>query len=51
MKSARTIGNRILMLHEGRIYADGPTDDILGSRDPVLHQFVNGISSPRPETA
>lgn len=49
MKSARTISNRILMLHEGVIYADGPTDSILGSTDPILHRFVNGISTPQNE--
>lgn len=49
MKSARTISNRILMLHEGRIYADGPTDRILQSTDPILYNFVNGIASPRAE--
>jgi phospholipid/cholesterol/gamma-HCH transport system ATP-binding protein len=47
MKSARKISNRCLMLHEGRIYADGPTADILASPDPVLHHFVNGISQPQ----
>ena len=45
MKSARTISNRILMLHEGTIYADGKTEEILDSKDPILHRFVNGISS------
>lgn len=50
MKSARTISNRILMLNEGRIYADGPTESILSSTDPVLHNFVNGISTARTET-
>lgn len=50
MKSARTISNRILMLQEGRIYADGPTDQILHSTDPVLYNFVNGIAAPRAET-
>ncbi len=50
MKSARTISNRILMLNEGRIYADGPTASILGSSDPVLYNFVNGISTVRTET-
>ena len=47
MKSARTISNRILMLHEGRIYSEGPTRDILESTDPVIHRFVNGISTPQ----
>jgi phospholipid/cholesterol/gamma-HCH transport system ATP-binding protein len=47
MKSARTISNRILMLHEGRIYADAPTDQLLSSADPVIYNFVNGISLDR----
>jgi phospholipid/cholesterol/gamma-HCH transport system ATP-binding protein len=47
MKSARTISNRILMLHEGRIYSEGPTQEILESTDPVIHRFVNGISTPQ----
>jgi translation initiation factor RLI1 len=45
MKSARTISDRILMLHEGEIYASGPTADILSSSDPVLNHFVNGIAA------
>jgi len=47
MKSARTISNRILMLHEGRISSEGPSAEILESTDPVIHRFVNGISTPR----
>lgn len=47
MKSARTISNRILMLHEGRIYSEGPTAEILESADPIIHRFVNGISTPQ----
>ncbi len=43
MASARRISDRILMLHEGVIYADGPTAQILGSADPVVYHFVNGI--------
>jgi phospholipid/cholesterol/gamma-HCH transport system ATP-binding protein len=49
MKSARTISNRILMLDDGKIYADGPTASILGSSDPVLHRFVTGIADPEAE--
>ena len=49
MKSARTISNRILMLQEGQIYADGPTDQILQSTDPIVYNFVNGIAAPRAE--
>ena len=45
MKSARTISNRIIMLHEGRIYTDLPTSELLASADPIVHRFVNGIST------
>ncbi len=47
MKSARTISNRILMLHEGCIYSEGPTSEMLDSTDPVIYRFVNGISTPQ----
>lgn len=45
MPSARRISNRILMLRDGVIYADGPTSEILSSSDPVVSDFVNGIPS------
>lgn len=48
MPSARRISNRILMLRDGVIYADGPTHDILSSTDPVVNHFVNGIPSGKP---
>ncbi len=44
MRSARRIGRRILMLHEGRIYADQTPDQLFQSKDPVIYQFVNGMS-------
>ena len=44
MRSASRIGGRILMLHEGRIYADQTPEAIFKSTDPVIHRFVNGIS-------
>ncbi|HRI14624.1 MAG TPA: ATP-binding cassette domain-containing protein [Verrucomicrobiota bacterium] len=43
MASARRISDRVLMLHEGAVYADGVTADILGASDPVVHDFVNGV--------
>lgn len=51
MASARRISDRILMLHEGVIHADGPTPDILGSPDPVVYNFVNGIATPPAPTS
>ncbi len=47
MRSARTVGNRILMLHDRRIYVSGTPDEIFNSTDPVVHRFVNGISVPK----
>jgi phospholipid/cholesterol/gamma-HCH transport system ATP-binding protein len=47
MRSARRVGQRILMLHNKRIYASGTPEEIFSSTDPVVHRFVNGISVPR----
>lgn len=44
MRSARRVGNRVFMLHEGRMRASGTPEEIFSSRDPVVHRFVNGIS-------
>lgn len=47
MRSTRRVGQRILMLHEGRIYASGTPDEIFESTDPIVRQFVSGISDPK----
>ncbi len=47
MRSARRIGQRILMLHQGRIHFSGTPDEIFQSKDPVVFRFVNGISDPK----
>ncbi|MHB8522540.1 MAG: ABC transporter ATP-binding protein [Limisphaerales bacterium] len=47
MRSARRIGQRILMLHEGRIHTSATPDELFASRDPVVHRFVNGLSDPK----
>ena len=44
MRSARLVGQRICMLHQGKIYVEGTPDEIFNSTDPIVHQFVNGIS-------
>ncbi len=44
MRSAARIGQRILMLHEGRIHFSGTPEEIFKSKDPVVYRFVNGIS-------
>ena len=47
MRSAGRIAHRIVMLHQGRIHAEGTPDEIFKSTDPVVHRFVNGISDPK----
>jgi phospholipid/cholesterol/gamma-HCH transport system ATP-binding protein len=49
MRSARRLGQRILMLHDKRIYAAGTPDEIFGSKDPVVKQFVEGTSDAMTE--
>ena len=47
MRSARRVGQRILLLHEGRIHVSGTPEEIFSSTDPIVHRFVNGISDLR----
>jgi phospholipid/cholesterol/gamma-HCH transport system ATP-binding protein len=47
LRSARRVGQRILMLHEKKIYAAGTPDDIFASRDPVVRRFIEGVSDPK----
>lgn len=47
MRSARRVAGRILMLHDGKIYANGTPDEIFQSEDPIIHRFVNGISDTK----
>ncbi|HEV3273005.1 MAG TPA: ATP-binding cassette domain-containing protein [Candidatus Methylacidiphilales bacterium] len=44
MVSAREVGDRIAMLHEGRIYCVDAPKVVLESEDPIVKRFVNGIS-------
>lgn len=47
MRSVRTVGERVLMLHQGRIHATGTPDAMFSSTDPLVRRFVEGISDPR----
>ncbi len=47
MRSARRIGQRILMLYHGRIHFTGTPDEVFRSKDPLVYRFVNGISDPQ----
>ncbi len=47
MRSARRLGQRILMLHNKRIYTAGTPEEIFNSQDPVVRQFVEGVADPK----
>jgi phospholipid/cholesterol/gamma-HCH transport system ATP-binding protein len=47
MRSAARIGQRILMLHEGRIHATGTPEEIFKSADPIVRRFVAGVSDAK----
>lgn len=47
MRSARRLGQRILMLHKQKIYVAGTPDEIFNSEDPVVRQFVEGVADPK----
>jgi phospholipid/cholesterol/gamma-HCH transport system ATP-binding protein len=47
MRSARRVGQRIAMLDQGRVHAVGVPEEIFGSADPVVRQFVRGIADPK----
>ena len=44
MVSAKEVGDRIALLHEGRIYCVDQPNVVLESQDPIVKRFVNGIS-------
>jgi phospholipid/cholesterol/gamma-HCH transport system ATP-binding protein len=51
MKSAYKIADRIAMLYQGQIIAEGSPYEIQNSEHPIVHQFVNGLAhGPITET-
>jgi phospholipid/cholesterol/gamma-HCH transport system ATP-binding protein len=47
MRSAFTVGDRIAMLHQGRVREVGSVQEIQRTTDPVVRQFIEG----RPDEA
>jgi phospholipid/cholesterol/gamma-HCH transport system ATP-binding protein len=47
MRSARRLGQRILMLHDRKIYTAGTPDEIFNSQDPIVRRFIEGVSDPK----
>ena len=50
MRSARRIGTRIVLFHEGRVYHSGTPDETFNSTDPVVSRFIEGVSDSREDT-
>jgi phospholipid/cholesterol/gamma-HCH transport system ATP-binding protein len=45
MTSAYKVGDRIIMLHNGKVIADGDADHIRNHPHPTVQQFINGQAS------
>ncbi len=44
MKSAYHIADKIAMMYKGKIILEGTPEQIQSTSDPVVHQFINGLS-------
>jgi phospholipid/cholesterol/gamma-HCH transport system ATP-binding protein len=49
MRSARRVGQRILMLHAKRIYASGTAEQIFESKDPIVRRFIDGVADAKED--
>ena len=47
MRSARRVGNHVLMLHEKKIYANCSPAALFASQDAVIRQFVDGVADAK----
>jgi phospholipid/cholesterol/gamma-HCH transport system ATP-binding protein len=47
MRTARRVGNRVLMMHDRMIYASGAPDEFFASQDPVVRQFIDGVADAK----
>jgi phospholipid/cholesterol/gamma-HCH transport system ATP-binding protein len=44
MRSAYRVGDKLAMLYQGKIIAQGTPEEIQKRDDPVVHQFINGLA-------
>jgi len=47
MRSARRVGNRVMMLHEKKLYANATPAEFFASTDPIVRQFVDGVADEK----
>jgi phospholipid/cholesterol/gamma-HCH transport system ATP-binding protein len=49
MKSAFSIADKMILLYQGRVVAQGTPEDIKNCEDPLVQQFINGsVEGPIP---
>jgi phospholipid/cholesterol/gamma-HCH transport system ATP-binding protein len=49
MRTARRVGQRVMMLHDKKIYATGAPLEFFTSRDPVVRQFIDGVADVKED--
>ncbi|HEX2128358.1 MAG TPA: ATP-binding cassette domain-containing protein [Solirubrobacterales bacterium] len=42
MSAARRLADRVAVIHDGRVAASGPADEVFESAEPLVHQLVTG---------
>jgi phospholipid/cholesterol/gamma-HCH transport system ATP-binding protein len=47
MRTARRVGQRVMLLHDKQIYASGTPDEFFASSDPVVRQFIDGVADAK----
>jgi phospholipid/cholesterol/gamma-HCH transport system ATP-binding protein len=47
MRSARRVGNHVMLLHERKIYVHGTPEEIFSSQDPIVRQFIDGVADAK----
>ncbi len=47
MRSARRVGNHVMLLHERKIYVHGTPEEIFSSQDAIVRQFIDGVADAK----
>lgn len=47
MRSARRVGNHVIMLHRGKVQANCAPENLFSSTDPIVRQFVDGVADSK----
>jgi phospholipid/cholesterol/gamma-HCH transport system ATP-binding protein len=47
MRTARRVGQRVMMLHEKKIYANAAPEEFFASSDAIVRQFVEGVADAK----